>query len=103
MGAETEPVGNEEKRILQTNENGETSLEQPTKGQGATSLSHIVELQTTLQELIANRSNTEGVRQEVADARVLRTLNQLVSISHSSAQTFQNQRSESGDLDAQRL
>jgi small conductance mechanosensitive channel len=103
MGAETEPVGSKEKRILQKNENGETSLEQPTKGQEATSLSQIVELQTTLQELIANRSNSEGVRQEVADARVLRTLNQLVSISHSTAQTFQNQRSKSGDPDAQRL
>jgi hypothetical protein len=53
MGAETEPVGNKEKRILQKKENGDTSLEQPTKGQEATSLSQIVELQTTLQELIA--------------------------------------------------
>ena len=95
-------AGNEKQGISHADENGESMLDQPAKQTGAASLSRIVALQTALQELMMNRANAESVRQDVADARVLRTLNQLVSISHLSAQTFLSQAVESDDLEAQR-
>ena len=95
-------AGNEKQGISHADENGESMLDQPAKQLGAASLSRIDALQTALQELMMNRANAESVRQDVADARVLRTLNQLVSISHLSAQTFLSQAVESDDLEAQR-
>ncbi len=69
---------------------------------GAASLSRIAELQATLQERIEKRSNAEGVRQNVADARVSRTFDQLVSTVHMAAQSYLSQPEDSGISDTQR-
>ena len=97
----THAAGNEE-RILHADENGDSTLDQSAKQPGTASLSRIAELQAALQELIMNRSNAEGVRQDVADARVLRALGQLVSTTHLTAQTFLSQSRQSDELDSQR-
>ena len=91
-----------EKRVLHVDEDGESTLDQPAKQPATASLSRIAELQANLQELMMNRSNAEGVRQDVAEARVLRALNLLVSASHLTAKTFLNQPAQSDDPDAQR-
>jgi len=97
----THAAGNEE-RILHSDGNGGPTLDQSAKKPGTASLLRIAELQTALQELMLDRSNTEGVRQDVADARVLRALGQLVSATHLAAQTFLSRPKQSDELDAQR-
>ena len=51
-------------------------------------LSRIAELETTLAELKAQRERQTGVRQEMLNARVTRTLDDLISLSQSTAKTY---------------
>jgi hypothetical protein len=79
---------------------GDTTQGAQTKRQIVASLIQLHEHQSTLNTLIEARSNADGIRQEVANARVLRTLNQLVSISHSTARTYLNADVDAGNLDS---
>ncbi|UCH48286.1 MAG: mechanosensitive ion channel [Betaproteobacteria bacterium] len=62
-------------------------------------LSQIAKYRETLQRLNAQRSKLEGIRQEVLDARISRTLDQLISLSQATTKKFLSNQEEYPGLD----
>jgi small conductance mechanosensitive channel len=63
----------------------------------------IAEYRETLQQLNTQRLRLEGIRQEVLEARVSRTLDQLISLSSETAKKFLDNREEFPALEAQKV
>lgn len=96
-----EGPGDTEQNASVADVTGDAKQGAQTKRQLVASLVRLYELQRTLDALIEARFNADGIRQEVANARVLRTLNQLVSISHSTARTYLNASPGVENLDSE--
>jgi small conductance mechanosensitive channel len=76
------------------------SAQEELEGELNEALLQIAEYRETLQRLNAQRSKLEGVRQEVLDVRVARTLDQLISLSRATAKKFLGNQEAFPDLDA---
>ena len=60
-------------------------------------LKQIAEYQAALNEMTAMRAQAEGTRQEILDARISRTLDQLITLAHTTAKTRIADRSDGRD------
>lgn len=66
------------------------------------SFAQIAGYQKTIDELRAARSRQDGVREEMLNARITRTIDQLISLSHSTAKTYIDKAAESPGFEEER-
>jgi len=82
-------------------ENKESGPDDETKQALAANLAQIADYQSELDELNSARSVTKGARQEILDARISRSLENLISLAHTTAQTYLDSQPEGRDLATQ--
>ena len=85
-----------------TAESADQNAQDKTKKEIDDNLAQIAEYQRSIDELVAGRARNAGVREEILNARFSRTLDDLLSLSQSTAKALIDAEAKSGDLKKER-
>jgi len=83
-------------------EGADQNVQDKTKKELDDNLAQLAEYQKSIDELVAARARNTGVREEILNARFTRSLDDLLSLSQSTAKTLIDAEAKSGDLKKER-